>query len=655
MPSADLTALVHLVGFTTGIVLYTMLAVMTLRRGASSGEQAGDPVNRIPLVAALLGLVWNVGALVMYSLPGFRIGTPSPWVTAVAFSALGFLPAVVVDSATRPVTTPRQRWLVVASYALSILAAVMQAIGASRGAVPSPLAMITLTVGYAVVLTLIAITTREQEGWQRNLTAVVLAAFAVSALHLSHDASQRDSPLAALFGHHASLPLVLVILYQDYRFAFADLFLRRALSLVAVVCLAVALHVWVAVPIATALGGEQGERLAATAVHVALWVATALLYPVIRRGVGQFVDSVLLGRLDYRHVRDDVALAVSRAETPDEILRKACAVLRPALGIRELEPRPSDEVEDANAPLVTRADGTREAIDHALVHVPTNDAPYYVIDIRGLNDGRRLMSDDVALLESVASLVARRIDAVRVTQERFDRGLREREIMQLAAEAELRSLRAQLNPHFLFNALTTIGYLLKAAPEKALGTLYQLTDLLRAILRRPPGELVSLGEELAVVESYLAIERARFEERLSVCIDVPASLRPIPILPLLVQPLVENAVKHGISPLRRGGTISISAALESVDDDRRAAPRLRITVADTGRGIAGLPGRGVVAGEGVGLRSIEQRLALHYGPQAALELTSAPGLGTRAELRLPVAESVLPDGGSVSSSYRLSV
>jgi sensor histidine kinase YesM len=118
---------------------------------------------------------------------------------------------------------------------------------------------------------------------------------------------------------------------------------------------------------------------------------------------------------------------------------------------------------------------------------------------------------------------------------------------------------------------------------------------------------------------------------------------------------VENAVKHGISPLRRGGTISISAALESVDDDRRAAPRLRITVADTGRGITGLPGRGVVAGEGVGLRSIEQRLALHYGPQAALELTSAPGLGTRAELRLPVAESVLPDGGSVSSSYRLSV
>jgi len=138
----------------------------------------------------------------------------------------------------------------------------------------------------------------------------------------------------------------------------------------------------------------------------------------------------------------------------------------------EREPRPRDEVEDANAPLVTRADGTREAIDHALVHVPTNDAPYYVIDIRGLNDGRRLMSDDVALLESVASLVARRIDAVRVTQERFDRGLREREIMQLAAEAELRSLRAQLNPHFLFNALTTIGYLLKAAPEKALGTLY---------------------------------------------------------------------------------------------------------------------------------------------------------------------------------------
>jgi hypothetical protein len=492
------------------------------------------------------------------------------------------------------------------------------------------------------VLSLVAVATRRNAGWQRNLSTVVLAAFAVSALHLSHDVSQRDSPLMALLGHHASLPLVLVILYQDYRFAFADLFLRRALSLVALVVVAVMLHAWVAVPLAHMLFGSQPESLGATAVHIAFWVVTALLYPIIRAEVGTFVDGVILGRLDYRHVRDDVAVAISRAETAGDILRRACAVLGPALGARRVQPTEIEEVTPLGHPVVEHPGGPNEAPDGALVRIPTNDAPRYALDIAGLGAGRRLLSDDIALLESVASLVGRRIDAVRVTQERIDRGVREREIMQLAAEAELRALRAQLNPHFLFNALTTIGYLLKAAPDRALGTLYRLTDLLRAVLRRPPGESITLGEELEVVESYLAIERERFEERLTVRVDVPEALRSVPVLPLLIQPLVENAVKHGISPLRRGGTVSVSASLDRSDNGRRSTTVLRVVVADTGVGADHLTIAARGDGAGIGLRSIEQRLALHYGKEAALVITSAAGLGTRAELRLPMRGVEIP-------------
>jgi len=645
--SSDLTALIHLVGFTTGIVLYAMLAVMTLRH--SAGEGTDETVNRIPLAAAILGLVWNVVGLVIYSLRDFGIGEPSPALVALAFAALGFLPAVVVDSAMRPVASAGQRVLVHLSYALSVVAGVMQGVGAARGVVPSRAALITLTVGYAAVLVLVAFATRRRAGWQRNLSTVVLAAFAVSALHLSHDATQPDSPLVALLGHHASLPLVLVILYQDYRFAFADLFLRRALSLIVLICLAVALHVWVALPLAGSLDASGREGLIGTSVHVALWVATALTYPIIRRGVGQFVDVVILGRLDYRHVRDDVAFAISRVDTPQAILQQACAVLGQALGVRTIRPRTDDTASPIAHPAVERPADPHEALDRALVRIPTNDAPQYTIEVAGLTGGRRLLSDDIALLESVASLVGRRIDGVRVTQERFDRGMREREILQLAAEAELRALRAQLNPHFLFNALTTIGYLLKSAPDRALGTLYRLTDLLRAVLRRPPGEVVTLGEELEIVESYLAIERERFEERLTVRIDVPTALRAIPVLPLLVQPLVENAVKHGITPLKRGGTITVSASLDSSDDGRRSPPVLRITVADTGTGLDRLT-HDEHTGMGVGLRSIEQRLALHYGPAAALEITSAAGIGTRAELRIPVLDGLLVDAPSSSSS-----
>src|SRR5207302_1998684 len=147
--------------------------------------------------------------------------------------------------------------------------------------------------------------------------------------------------------------------------------------------------------------------------------------------------------------------------------------------------------------------------------------------------------------------VARRIDEIRIDVERVERQQREREVLRLATEAELRALRAQLNPHFLFNALNTLGHLMQTAPDRALATLYQLTGLLRAVLRRTNGQFVALREELEIVESYLAIERERFQERLEVTIDVPAEVRHARIPPLLLQPLVENAVKHGIAPMRQ--------------------------------------------------------------------------------------------------------
>ena len=135
-----------------------------------------------------------------------------------------------------------------------------------------------------------------------------------------------------------------------------------------------------------------------------------------------------------------------------------------------------------------------------------------------------MLSGDVLMLEALGVVVARRIDAIRLVQERDDRGRREQEMATLAAEAELRALRAQLNPHFLFNALTTIGYLIQTAPPKALRTLMRLTALLRSVLRSE-GTLTTLGRELEIVEAYLEIERARFEDRLQVQIDVPGELR----------------------------------------------------------------------------------------------------------------------------------
>ena len=200
-----------------------------------------------------------------------------------------------------------------------------------------------------------------------------------------------------------------------------------------------------------------------------------------------------------------------------------------------------------------------------LVRIPTVEGPYYIFVIDGFPHGRRLLSDDLVLLEAVGHLVARRIDTVRSAHERCAITMREQEMEKLTVEAELRALRAQLNPHFLFNALTTIGYLIQTTPAQALDTLLRLTELLRSVLKRLEGEFSTLGQEVDLVQSYLMIEQARFEQRLIYHIDVPSTLRECLVPALLLQPLVENAVKYGISTRAKGGEISITARFENDD------------------------------------------------------------------------------------------
>ncbi len=292
---------------------------------------------------------------------------------------------------------------------------------------------------------------------------------------------------------------------------------------------------------------------------------------------------------------------------------------------------------------------------HAALIVPTVDAPRYVVLIGQLLGGRRLLSDDLSLLESIALTAARRLDALRVAQERVEATVREQQISRLATEAELRALRAQLNPHFLFNALTTVGYLIQTAPDRAMGTLLRLTSLLRGVLRRTTNEFSTLGDELDLIEAYLEIEQARFEERLRVRIDVAPALRTLSIPSLLVQPLVENAVKHGIAPSVLGGEVIVAAFLEqdAAATGGPAGDQLRISIRDTGVGTTdGALARG--RERGVGMASVEHRLRVHYGSAASFRISSLPDVGTTVDLVVPVqgARKGPPAHDQASHSHR---
>jgi two-component system LytT family sensor kinase len=551
---------------------------------------------------------------------------------ALAFSALGFLPAVVVHAALQGERGRVSAALPRVAYALSLAAAAMHAAGAVRGGAPTREALQLLSVGFAIVLGALVVRLRGHVGARGPLAAAALAAFAVMAVHLGHHGDAREPVLAELLGHHASLALALVILYQDYRFALADLFLKRALSAVALVGFALAAYLAAAPFVAPRLAADPTDPRA-EALQLALWIGTAVLYPVARRAVAAFVDRVVLRRVDYGELRDALPGRLAGLDSADGVLDALGELLAPALSAGRVT---WEAVDPAALPARPAWGDAR----HQSVAVPvhTAEAPAFALTVGGLRAGRRLLSDDLALLEAAGVIAARRIDAVRVARERWDREAREREIRRLATEAELRALRAQLNPHFLFNALTTVGHLMQEAPDRALATLLRLTGLLRAVLKPAAGELVTLGDEMEIVESYLAIERARFEERLRVTVDVPEALRPLRLPPLLLQPLVENAVKHGVSPLRAGGDVLVRARLEGAPGDAAGGRRLHLTVADTGAGVTPeeLPHR---RAQGVGLSSVEQRLDRRFGGAAAFAFRSAPGAGTSVDLWVPVAES----------------
>jgi two-component system sensor histidine kinase AlgZ len=192
-----------------------------------------------------------------------------------------------------------------------------------------------------------------------------------------------------------------------------------------------------------------------------------------------------------------------------------------------------------------------------------------------------------------------------------------------ALRAELGALRAQVNPHFLFNALNSIAALVRTRPAEAEAVTEHLADLFRYSLRASEQPSVTLAEEVASVETYLAIERARFRDRLQATVAVPEASLGLRVPSLILQPLVENAVKHGVSRVEGPCEVRVEVLATG------GALVLRVT--DTGPGFDEADAE-VVLGRGVGLRNVRDRLRAHFGQAAGLAI-----LPDGVEVRLPAA------------------
>ena len=200
----------------------------------------------------------------------------------------------------------------------------------------------------------------------------------------------------------------------------------------------------------------------------------------------------------------------------------------------------------------------------------------------------------------------------------------------LLMEAEVRALRAQISPHFIYNSLTTIASFVRTDPERARELLLEFADFTRYSFRRH-GEFTTLAEELRSIERYLVLERARFGDRLQVTLRIAPEVLPVAVPFLCLQPLVENAVRHGLESKDGVGQITIIA--------EDAGAEARISVEDDGLGMDPDRLRRILAGEvrrpAVGLGNVDERLRQVYGDEYGLVVETARGAGTKVNVRLP--------------------
>ena len=196
-------------------------------------------------------------------------------------------------------------------------------------------------------------------------------------------------------------------------------------------------------------------------------------------------------------------------------------------------------------------------------------------------------------------------------------------IERQALQAQLQLLQAQIEPHMLFNTLANLQGLIALDPARAQSMLEQLIVYLRATLSAARAERTTLGQEFALLEAYLGLMSVRMGARLSFALELPDDLRSMEVPPMLLQPLVENAIAHGVEPNVRGGHVQVTA--------RAAGAGLELLVADTGRGLDVAPGK---PGTGLGLANVRERLNALYGGRAIFSLEAAPQ-GAIARMILP--------------------
>ena len=410
------------------------------------------------------------------------------------------------------------------------------------------------------------------------------AAFTFAAIHTSAILFSTLFPgkpeglmtAAGLIGRHWTIPSSILIAVSLAQAHYADVVLKRSLWLLVSITAGTLVSVYVF--------GTSGLPLLATAlVTTALMLAT----PSLIRALEAIVDKAILARPDYHQANQRLDQSFHRATDAGQLIEAALESLRTTLHVEARWVESSRRLE--------------VSVSH---------------------QARTLMQQELAFLDSVRLQLEHRLDALHFETEQRALLLREERLKRLLTEAELKALRTQVDPHFLFNTLNTIADLISTNPVQAERMTERLAECFRYALAKHSHDLSTLDEELDFARHYLEIEQVRFGDRLRVQLSRGDATGLEAIPSLLLQPLLENAIRHGLAPVRVGGCVSVQA--------HREGERLHLCIEDDGVGLR------ANSSAGVGLRNVQERLRTRYAQAAEFIIGERLGGGTMIRIVIPL-------------------
>lgn len=479
----------------------------------------------------------------------------------------GLLPPLMLHTVI-DVRVRAWRAVVLATYAAALILIVARTLTTSESLDTSASLLLAWTAASALIH---AIAHRGSPAHERRWMICIFVTLLCCVLA----ELKTDHPLLAIAPDYIVLVFFAVRLYYTERLGFFDVFLKGGVYFACGLALATALQ-----------PAAWNRRWSAALLLMPAW----LIAPFIYRRLGSLIDRRVFRRRYTEH--------------------NALAFLSQTL-----------EGAGTEQEIATRAADALSSIFDCPVSVSANGAVHAQVE----QSSRPFLSGDHALLQTLSAQIGAALRSLQLRRIQEQQRAREQELQTLATRAELRALRAQINPHFLFNALNTVASCIRTRPDAADETLMQLAEVFRYTLRRSDKEWVRLHEEMDFVRSWLAVEQARFGEHLSIAMNVDEAAASVIIPAMIVQPLVENAIKHGASRITSAARITV--------DVRLADGAIQVSVTDNGPGFpSGFRIDDIEPGHG--LRNVGDRLRQYYGEAGSLRWQNEVE-GATVSIRIP--------------------